>query len=96
MGVPSATVLWRDCTGPAACVPLAHHAAVVAMCCNCAAMDALCCFLQSGGCDPYFLVKVTTGVLKDFTVFDYRLHVPKKKVLQINIQRPGAVTAGAT
>jgi hypothetical protein len=35
---------------------------------------------QSGGCDPYFVIKVTNGVLKDFTVFDYRLHVPKKKV----------------
>ena len=38
------------------------------------------CTLQGGGCEPYFVVKVTNGVLKDFTVFDYRLHVPKKKV----------------
>ena len=37
-------------------------------------------FHQGGGCDPYFVVKITNGVLKDFTVYDYRLHVPKKKV----------------
>ncbi len=48
---------------------------------------------QSGGCDPYFVVKVTNGVLKDFTVFDYRLHVPKKKVwgLQYGLGAVGKV-----
>ena len=40
--------------------------------------------LQSGGCDPYFVIKVTNGVLKDFTVFDYRLHVPKKKARAVD------------
>ena len=40
----------------------------------------VCTVGQGGGCIPYVIIKVTNSLLKDFTVFDYRLHVPKKKV----------------